>query len=847
MITPPSDGRVSSSSSSDTVQTSADMMQIPGLKSFSRMVTLPQQQYVPETKHGFSVNFASIIMIVDTLTEYIQLESIICENYIDFVLGNEKTTNDKLLDKIVNSYLKKKTSKRKTYGGIGLIHSDKMILDNLEFGPFDKVHDWLGNRNKFFATTPGRLVPLICTSANDVAFQPPDFNLDFTNNSGGNRATTTISKILHGVDNPKNAKSIHERALKAAIALKEPARYDFYFGPSETLPSTLALEERNIISSIVNPLDRFESHLKKSFPGGKKWIYDACIGRFIRNQLGAFDTQVFGLPNIWDPSKQGQFKVNASLEHTIGNGYSLVPASVPMTGQRYFKFMKNGKDVYNDSNTGIYYKTLNNRIFKDAGITVELHMASESLEGIARALILILNGDTVSYYADVDSGFSVAELSEILLYVDTGMGPLRRSDPPRYTILKGIADHLIGLLPSLPAVKKMALIHFFLMWKYSGDDGTIKIAHLLELIYLSGDNLAFSKSIVMPRMNAVGSYLKVKDVDDDTDDNGEDDIQTPTSTQFFMAKFVPGGPDVYLRLIEETRLEIIAGLLFQRAPSPTRLTGNQIVSINGVIVNLLKSSDFFSNPGTMLGKILAIPDLHKLRNEIVLQGGTDYSVVLTALKNINIATSFVKNYGIITGTLEKMTDQIVRQLPPRVQSRRGINFSTAWNQVSKLISGVSLNLAIEQVDDTLDKQIIKMKTNIDTINDAHLKQILNLNPDMIIFIEQHMMDYRRALFSAKIQTWLGVNSTPSDREFAKQLIQRVYPGMYGGINGGGRTSSIIHHIVYVIMKRFNRYFDVPNHSGSSASSSIDVSFNKRRKTRRGGQTNKNTRTIKMRI
>jgi hypothetical protein len=89
----------------------------------------------------------------------------------------------------------------------------------------------------------------------------------------------------------------------------------------------------------------------------------------------------------------------------------------------------------------------------------------------AKAAVLVKNANgAITYAIIVDSGFSVAELSEILLYVDAGAGPLRRADPPRYTILKGITDHLMDVLRRNGKTDndiKMALIHFFLMWDYN--------------------------------------------------------------------------------------------------------------------------------------------------------------------------------------------------------------------------------------------------------------------------------------------------------------------------------------------------------------------------------------------
>ncbi len=828
--------------------------------SISRMVTLPKQ--TQRTFHGFSTNFASALMCIETLTEYIQLYSIICENFLDYIF-EKQTLDARTLDTMVYSFVNKRPKRKQTDMRGGLLHSDALILQNLEYGPFDKIHDWLGDRNKYFAKSQGVLIPYICDSAKDTAFINPNFKLDFTGNQGGDVATKTISKILHGVENPRNAKSINERALRVAIVLKEPAKYNFYFGPGNELPASLTVDERRVISGIINPLSNFSIDLHSSFPGKKNWIYDACIGRHIRRQLGEFAPQVVGLPNIWDPSKQGSFTINESIEHNIGNGFQLIKIfDVPFNKKQYaiLRFVdKDGTDVYNDSDTGIYYNTLNNRKFEEAGIRVELHIAVEDKTNIAKAVILIWKKDNPTpYYVVVDSGFSVTELSEILLYVDTTLGPLRPT--PRYSILKDITDHLIGLLGQ--KYNKTILIHFFLMWKYSGDDGTIKLAELLKLIYLSGDNLAFAKSIVIPNTNAVGSYLKIKEKEDDNDDAGEDDNETPNRPQFFMAKFIPDNGDAYHTLIEQTRMEIISGLAFSPS-TPSKLTGDNIISINKDIGNLLKSGDFFNTPDTMIPKIMRITKINKLESETEFRGETIQRLgeILQAIKNINVVVSFVKNYKLITQILEKMTDQVVKELPLRVPSRRGINFSTAWSQVSKLVgSRSSLNVAIEQVDDELEKQIVKMKTNIDTINDTHLKQILQLNPNMVVFIEQNMMGYRRALFSAKIQTWLGANPKAGEREFAKQLIERVYSGMYGGFNGGGggNITELIHQIVYNIIQRFGNNIQQfnkppPGFDGLSPRSDSDSSLSedspgKTKKKRKGGRNKKrNTTTIKMRF
>jgi hypothetical protein len=774
----------------------------------------------PLQGQGFTANLALTIMSVDMLTEYVQLYSIIHEEFLDYILANPGSD----IDKIINSYLKPPPKRKR--GGMkgGLTDSDKNILDNIDYGPFDKIHDWLGDRNKYFATTPGRLVPLICESATNAAIQPASFGLDFTSTSWGDSATKAISKILHGVDNPRTAKSINERALKVAVILKETAKYNFYFGPGD-LPSSLAKPEKDAIGSIVSPITNFNTDLLTSFPGGKKWIYDACIGTYVRRQLGLFSPQVNALPNIWDPSKQGAFLLENSHEYIISDtgSYELDQfGTINQGGVQYtiLQFTQSEKDVYNDPDSGIYYKTLNNRIFQSADIKIELHLAVKSdssargyANDYAKAAVLVkgANGD-ITHAIIVDSGFSVAELSEILLYVDAGAGPLRRADPPRYTILKGITDHLMSILRTSGKTEndiKMALIHFFLMWKYSGDDGTIQFADKLGLIYLSGDNLAFTKSLVIQDENSVGSYLKIKSAGEDDDDAGEDDINIPNRPQFFVAKLVPDNADSYLGLIEGTRLDIISGLSLQQ--QGISLNGSQILLIDEAIQTLLSSGNFFNNnPQDMLLKIMSVDNFNNLNNSVSLPTTVpDLMKILLAMKNINVTVSFVKNYELITSTLQQMTLQMVQELPIRMPSRRGVNFSTAWSQVAKLIKGASLTTAIEQVDDTLEKQIDKMKKNIETINDTHLKLILKLNPDMIVFIEQHMLGYRKALFSARIQTWLGENTRPEDIAFAKSLIDRVYPSMnnsFGGFKGGGyEITSILDFISGFVFHTFDNF------------------------------------------
>ena len=776
----------------------------------------------PLQGQGFAANFASTIMSVDMLTEYVQLYSIIHEEFLDYILASPGRD----IDKIINSYLKPPPKRKR--GGMkgGLTDSDKNILDNIDYGPFDKIHDWLGDRNKYFATTLGRLVPLICDSATNAAIQPAGFGLDFASASWGDVATKAISKVLHGVDNPRTAKSINERALKVAVILKEVAKYNFYFGPGD-LPSSLAPAEKAAIGSIVSPITNFNIDLQTSFPGGKNWIYDACIGTYVRRQLASFSPQVNALPNIWDPSKQGAFLLENSHEYLISetDHYELNDIGKINQGSVEYtilQFTQSDKDVYNDPDSGIYYKTLNNRVFQSAGITIELHLIVESdtpergyAKNPAKATVLVKdrNGRIV-YAIIVDSGFSVAELSEILLYVDAGAGPLRQADPPRYTILKGITDYLISFLIASgknPDDIKMALIHFFLMWKYSGDDGTIQFADKLGLIYLSGDNLAFTKSLVIQNANSVGSYLKIKSAGEDDDDAGEDDINIPNRPQFFVAKLVPDNADSYLGLIEGTRLDIISGLSLQQ--QGVSLNGSQILVIDQAIEALLSSGKFFnSNPQNMLLKIIAVDNFNNLNNSVSLPADVtvpDLMKILLAMKNINVTVSFVKNYELITSTLQQMTLQMVQELPLRIPSRRGVNFSTAWSQVAKLIKGASLTTAVEQVDDTLEKQIDKMKKNIETINDTHLKLILKLNPDMVVFIEQHMLGYRKALFSARIQTWLGENTRPEDIVFAKALIDRVYPSMnnsFGGFNGGGYgMTSILDFISRFVFYTFDNF------------------------------------------
>ena len=737
----------------------------------------------PLQGQGFTANLALTIMIIDTLTKYIEESEDAFQDFLEGDINNQK--------------------KRSFYGG--LVQDPQYILKNLKKGPFDKFHDFkIGDRNKKFARE--NLSQVLCDSARDAAIVDSTFPLDFTSATWGNVATRDVSKILHGVENPRNAKGVDERAIKAAVLMMDPSKYNFYFGPSSDLPTSLTQPEREAISRIVTPLSQFIPDLDASFPEAssglrKYWIYDACIGTHIRGQLVSPKyPQVSALPNIWDPSKQGTFNVDASYEYLLssGPGYQLTPIQITSLDENPYtvlQFIDNAsrQDVYNGRN-GIYNNTLNdNRIFKEAGIKIEIHMAVDGhVDGDdyktkpAKAAIMISQievGRPAIYYAVViGSGFSVVELSDILHYLESGNEP--ENPTLRYLILKSITNKLHELLRGDRLKTKTALTHLFLMFKYSGDDGTIEFARRFNMMLLSGDNMAFTSGILGEDSNVVGSYLKIKSQGEKEDAVGEEDDIAPNRPQFFVTKLVPGNVDSYATLIEGVRSEIISGL--NLPPSALSSSVDTINGINTALETLLAGGDFFSNPGTMISRILAIPNINLIASTSPLPTGlAEIRVFLSTLKKINMTVSFALNYSVITGTLDKMASQMVKELPPRVSRRNGTSmFLDVWNRVSKTINkGSTLEVAIQQVDEALEKNLAKMEARIREISEVHLKKILELDANMVLFVEQHMKDYRRAAFSAEVVKWMGNSPSEDDKEFARALIARVAgPGMMGGIS-----------------------------------------------------------------
>ena len=503
--------------------------------------------------------------------------------------------------------------------------------------------------------------------------------------------------------------------------------------------------------------------------------------------------------------------------------------------------MDSGIDVYNDQVEGIY-KTLNdNRFFKDAGIKIELHMAEETGQNTNAKVAIIIYSQapqTKTGYV-IDSGFSVAELSVILNYVYTGN--ISGTQTFRIGILKDIADRLMRLLTSrgvpLPNIK-LALIRFFSMCKYSGDDGTIEFAKLFKLIYLSGDNLAFTKAILNDDLSTVGSYLKIKSVkpagavagatdDEDEEDEedeekvGADDEKPPNRPQFIIAKLVPDNLESYIPLIEGVRLDIISGL---GLVSATSLTAPDVGVINNNLEGLLKSSTFFSTPSTMGSKITDIPLFNRLANGINTTGleVDELRNLLITMKKINVTVSFVKNYATITSTLDSMAIQMVRELPQRIPRRSSFVFSAPdWTRISKMLSlpppsekkrktdseEDRLDITIQQVNEKFEKTLDDMSKKIKIINDSHLNDILKINSGLVLFTDKYMSDYRKAVFSAQVRIWLGDNSTQEDKNFATQLINRVFPPMGGAIPYDKLSSIGDFMMLYLLEKTLGTFVD----------------------------------------
>jgi hypothetical protein len=755
----------------------------------------------PLQNQGTSAVFAELFMTTEIITSFIQEHKYIIDELLDD-LDNDAETE----------------SEMKMNGGF----DKKKALGNVEKSQFDQFHDLGGTRNKHFATRYStELSELLYDSARDVAIYTPadEFGFDFTQPAGwGNSDTKAMSKILHGVENPRNATKIDERALKVAVVLDNISEYSFYFGPSddpaEDLPASLHPTEKDKIMGIVSSLANFGSDLTTSF-SDYAWIYDACIGSYVRKRLGT-GKKVKTLTNIWDSATdQGKFTVDESFEsiNRLLDTRNQIPFTIDGKPYTAYKCMNSGRDVYNDPLTGIY-KTLNdNRLFRNEGIKIELHMAEETGPKANAKVAIIISSEahqTETGIYVIDSGFSVAELSVILNYVDTGV--LLGSQTQRIRILKDIADRLTRWLTSdgveLPIIK-LALIRFFSMCKYSGDDGTIEFAKLFKLIYLSGDNLAFTKAILNDVLSTVGSYLKIKsakpagavaaatddeDEDDEEDEEkvGADDEKPPNRPQFIIAKLVPDNLDSYIPLIEGVRLDIISGLGL--APA-TSLTPQGVYDINNRLEKLLASGNFFSNPPTMGSKITGIVSFNKLANGINTTGlGVDeLRNLLITMKKINVTVSFVKNYATITRTLDTMATQMVRELPPRIPRRSSLVFTSPdWTRISKMLSlppsekkrktdsaEDRLDVTIQQVNEKFEKNLEDMSKKIKIINDAHLNDILKINSGMVLFTEKYMSEYRKAVFSAQVQKWLGVGFTPEDKNFADQLINRVFPRMGG--------------------------------------------------------------------
>ena len=315
--------------------------------------------------------------------------------------------------------------------------------------------------------------------------------------------------------------------------------------------------------------------------------------------------------------------------------------------------------------------------------------------------------------------------------------------------------------------------------------------------------------------------IKSKIDEEDEEKVGADDEKPPNRPQFIIAKLVPDNLESYIPLIEGVRLDIISGL---GLVSATSLTAPDVGVINNNLEGLLKSSTFFSSPSTMGSKITEIALFNRLANVINTDrlGVDELRDLLLKMKKINVTVSFVKNYATITSTLDKMAIQMVRELPQRIPRRSSFVFSAPdWTRISKMLSlpppsekkrktdseEDRLDITIQQVNEKFEKTLDDMSKKIKIINDSHLNDILKINSGLVLFTDKYMSDYRKAVFSAQVRIWLGDNSTQEDKNFATQLINRVFPPMGGAIPYDKLSSIGDFMMLYLLEKTLGTFVD----------------------------------------